>query len=769
MNKQLSDTLLLAIKYIEAENENSLRPYTKTITSFLIGAKKSPFYAFYSKHPDVCGRYPNATEIIVQTALISLELEGKLRSEVSKSGKTGYYLVKEKRKVTPTKKIEDKQDELYFYESANESEKKILRQFKKLVSELLPDHVLQNNKSTYGFAPTIYEGEYPKKRCWISRDSKTRKLNLKFKKEVTSSEKVLPLTNEKQITEAFRQLRVNYSTAYNEIEQIVNRIKNKDNFEDYVTTNLKDIDLMPHQKAGVELSQRYNRFAFFYDTGTGKTIMALEIIMQHHLQNKARFLIVAPKALIKNAWMEDSEHFKNMKLLPLSKNITKEDYARIYDRWEEMDGRTRWLTDESGNILEQVSSKFINEDLLPTLMQRADHFIINIDAIREPKKGNEFLNNIKCDGMIIDESAIIKNRDSGNAIRMRVFAKKMKYVYLLSGKPAPNSTIEYFPQMEIIDSETFNMTYDAFVNKYFKRVGFGKIVDKNDSTRKEVAKMVGNRSIVLLKEDCIKFPPATHRKISVELDSKTADFYSDIIWRFVAEIKDMNGKKIKVQPLSKLASIMKLREVASGFYLDKENKFQINMHKVNVIRDLIDEIGYDKNGIHNKVLIWCTFKHEIQTLENELSNDGFKVVTAYSETKSVDESVQEFQKGDADILIAHPQTLKYGVTLTNCHYCIFSSMSYSYDDYYQAHDRIYRKGQKELCVFYHILSEDTIDENIYKVVVDKANRSKIFESLVKSASKHGVKREIIDDALMADGVVKNTVVSVNQLEGYSSF
>ena len=42
----------------------------------------------------------------------------------------------------------------------------------------------------------------------------------------------------------------------------------------------------------------------------------------------------------------------------------------------------------------------------------------------------------------------------------------MKYVYLLSGKPAPNSTIEYFPQMEIIDPETFNMTYDAFVNKY---------------------------------------------------------------------------------------------------------------------------------------------------------------------------------------------------------------------------------------------------------------------------------------------------------------
>ena len=527
---------------------------------------------------------------------------------------------------------------------------------------------------------------------------------------------------------------------------------------------------MPHQKAGVELSNKYNRFAFFYDTGTGKTIMSLEIMMQKHLKQNARFLVVAPKALIKNAWMDDSEHFKNMKLLPLSKNITKEDYARIYDRWEEMEGREKWLTDDEGNILDNVSNKFVNEDLLPDLMNRADHFIINIESIREPKKGNEFLSKINCDGLIIDESVIIKNRESENAKRMRVFAKnkKMKYVYILSGKPAPNSTIEYFPQMEIIDPETFNMKYSSFRNKYYKQVNFGKWVDKNDKTRKEVAKMVGNRSIIIQKEDCIKIPEATHKKISVELDSRTASFYKDIINRFVAEIIDMNGKKIKVRPLSKLASIMKLREVASGFYLNDNNSFQININKVNVIKDLVDDIGYDASGKHNKVLIWCTFKYEIKTLEKELSKLGYKVVTAYSETKSVDNSVYEFQKGDADILIAHPQTLKYGVTLTICHYCIFSSMSYSYNDYYQAHDRIYRKGQEKHACFYHIISENTIDETIYKVVIDKADKSKIFERLLKSASKYGVSRNLILNALDADNDVKNAVMNYNDLEGYLS-
>jgi hypothetical protein len=52
------------------------------------------------------------------------------------------------------------------------------------------------------------------------------------------------------------------------------RIKKNDRFDEYET----DTDgLLSHQKAGSILADRYNRFAFFYDTGTGKTIMALEI------------------------------------------------------------------------------------------------------------------------------------------------------------------------------------------------------------------------------------------------------------------------------------------------------------------------------------------------------------------------------------------------------------------------------------------------------------------------------------------------------------
>lgn len=844
--RKLDELTFLAITYIERENDRSMKPYAKTIASFIMGAKSSPFYQFFKKHKDVCGAATTRiSEEMILDSLSRLERQGKITKESAKNGKYlfastqntirkkkaasktrakvsiskpklekgGYFVtynsrsnkmahvgiiksIDKKEKIivdaTNRKKYsldmarpmskeeylyffkllkEGKPDEperkrdtarttknrqetgevVLFYESCNDAERKILRKFKALVEQLLPDHKLQNNRNTYGFSPIEYDDEFPKKRCWIARDKKSRKLILKFKKTPESSEKELPLNSDRQVTEALRQLRVAYSTSAQEIESIVKRIKNKDTFNDYHSDNLKDIELMPHQKAGVELSNEYDRFAYFYDTGTGKTIMALEIMARKHMLDRARFLVVAPKALIKSAWMDDSLHFKGMKLLPLSKNITKEDYARIYDEWRLMDGKPRSLTDEEGNLLEKFSSKFIDEYVLPDLMSKADHFIINIDAIREPKDGNKLLKEIRCNGLIIDESVIIKNRSSGNATRMRVFAKKMKYVYLLSGKPAPNSTVEYFSQMELVDPETFNMTYGSFVSKYYKIVGRSKLVDKNDRTRKEVAKMVANRSIIVAKEDCIELPPTMHKKITVELDNDTKEFYRNVMQQFVAEIIDMEGKEVKVNQLNRLASIMKLREIASGFYLDNNNSHRINRHKVNAIKDLVEEIGYDKYGKHNKIIIWCNFKYEIKILEDELKKEGYKVVTAYSEnSKTLDDNISSFKNGDADIMIAHPQTLKYGVTFVKCHYCIYSSMSYSLDDYKQSHDRIYRKGQKELCIFYHMLSEDTIDENIYKVVVDKANKAKIFESLVKSASKHGIKREDINKALQVN-------------------
>ena len=115
-------------------------------------------------------------------------------------------------------------------------------------------------------------------------------------------------------------------------ESIKERIKAKDSFDEVEVNNTK---ILNHQKAGFLLAQRYNKFAFFYDTGTGKTFMSLSIIKDKQEKNDAHFLILCPKAIIKTAWMEDcAEYFPEIRILPISNNFFFEDCNPVYDRWE---------------------------------------------------------------------------------------------------------------------------------------------------------------------------------------------------------------------------------------------------------------------------------------------------------------------------------------------------------------------------------------------------------------------------------------------------
>ena len=85
--------------------------------------------------------------------------------------------------------------------------------------------------------------------------------------------------------------------------------------------------LMNHQRAGVLLAERFNYYAFFYDTGTGKTILSLQIIQNKIRENGAVFLVLCPKSIIQTAWMDDCQnHFPKLRLLPLAGGYDPEDY-----------------------------------------------------------------------------------------------------------------------------------------------------------------------------------------------------------------------------------------------------------------------------------------------------------------------------------------------------------------------------------------------------------------------------------------------------------
>ncbi|MBR5280643.1 MAG: DEAD/DEAH box helicase [Clostridia bacterium] len=519
---------------------------------------------------------------------------------------------------------------------------------------------------------------------------------------------------------------------------IKNRIKADDGFEEVKTD---DDFLFNYQRAGLLLSERYNKFAFFFDTGTGKTIMTLSVIKKKFKENNARFLIIAPKAIIRTAWMEDSErYFPTLKIAPLSSTFYFSDYKALYDRWVEkgLVSKNQIIPQkEWGHVAdyeiwtEEILEK--KQELVEKVINIADHYIVNIERFR--MNPDEYIDNYYIDGLIIDESAILKNPGSKSAKEMFHSADSFDYIYLLSGKPAPNNSTEYYAQMKLVDPNAFSMPFQTFKKQFFTGSG-SKTTFISSAHEKKVADLISRRSLTISKEDCISLPDVLHEKINIELPHNIMKKYIKLFNDCIIEIKKQDNQRTKANMFystsCRLAVFTKLREVASGFMMD-EYKQIADLHdkKIEAIVVLAER------NIDEQMVIWCQFEHEIKSIERALQPYG-KVVTAYGKTKNIDQSIKQFQNKEAKYIIAHPKSIKYGVTFTNCCISVYYAMSYSAEDYYQSRDRIYRYGQKRNCTYYYLLSKGTIDEIMYDCVLNKMSYAEVFAEIIKRAAKHGI-------------------------------
>ena len=554
----------------------------------------------------------------------------------------------------------------------------------------------------------------------------------------------------------------NKDVEYN--NSIKRRIKARDSFDEVESNN---DELLNHQKAGLLLASKYDKFAFFYDTGTGKTVMSLSIIKEKQDKEDARFLIIAPKAIIKSAWLEDQkDFFPDLKIFPLSNNISLKDIYELYCLWVENKSisptkqiKAAWkdaLADidfYSDDFEELFDRKYAAIDTVKKYMEEnADHYLINIEKFRYDP--DAIMDNYEVNGLIFDESAILKNPSSKTSQTMFTYADDFDYIYLLSGKPAPNNSTEYYAQMRLVDPNTFNMSFNNFKSRFF--VGSGSKTQLiSDNAEQKVAQMIAVRSLIVSKEDCLDLPEMFHETKQFDLPSNIMEQYNKLLKKSVFELKEKDKKKTYYSTACKLAVFTKLRQVASGFLIDAYGSVnKLHDKKLEELKKIIEE------NRESQIIIWCQFKEEIKDVENALSEYG-RVVTAYGGTKNIDQSIKQLKNGEAKYIVAHPKSIKYGVTFTKCNIAIYYSMSYSAEDYYQSRDRIHRLGQDRICTYYYIQARDTIDEVMYKAVKDKMSYADLFSMIIKHAAKHGIDYQSFvpeDAATVEDELISTQIV-----------
>jgi SNF2 family DNA or RNA helicase len=440
-------------------------------------------------------------------------------------------------------------------------------------------------------------------------------------------------------------------------------------------------------------------YAYFLDTGTGKTLATLSILNKH---SDIKWVVVCPKSIMKTAWRDDAKKFyHHLKLFVWDRDTKKDALLDVVSSW--------------GVVLPHRLSK---EEMFFELAKQADIVVINPEqfVIHAEKLVDRV-------GLIIDESTTIKNPSANITKKVKAFADHCDRVYILSGEPIPNGLEDYYSQISTLDQSILGGSYTGFKSRYFIPCGYqGYDIRPRPGAEDEIAGKVSKIAYFVKKEDCLDLPEKTYLTKEFTLPPDARNLYSKMYSDFLADIK---GEDLLLVG-SKAAAIMKLRQIVSGFIIDAEGKVHgIHKTRLNLLQETLDEIG------KHQVIIWAQFREEIRQIADMLKDAGKTVCTANGDTKDLQDSIDGFKSGKYQYIICHPSSVKFGVTFTNCSYAVYYSYSYNYEEYYQSHDRIYRLGQSKPCTYITLKAERTIDDIMLRAVKEKAGLSQFVTSLIR--------------------------------------
>ncbi len=146
------------------------------------------------------------------------------------------------------------------------------------------------------------------------------------------------------------------------------------------------------------------------------------------------------------------------------------------------------------------------------------------------------------------------------------------------------------------------------------------------------------------------------------------------------------------------------------------------------------------NSLNEQCLIWCDMNDESKMLSKLIDNSVEVKGSDKPEHKS--NAMLGFSDGSIKNLVTKPSIAGFGMNWQNCHNMIFTGLSDSYEQFYQAVRRCWRFGQKEEVNVWIVISakEGCVKKNIERKQADFEKMQKAMIELTKDITKKELKK-----------------------------
>lgn len=345
--------------------------------------------------------------------------------------------------------------------------------------------------------------------------------------------------------------------------------------------------------------------------------------------------------------------------------------------------------------------------------QKAQIYLINYERLEE------IIDLDFCDVVVFDEITRAKNH---NSKRIKTFRPKLSHHrrWGLTGTPRPNSLLEIFSQIRLLDDgERLGANYNTFKRKFFYPTDYMEYDwQPREGSELEIYGRIADLTLVLQSSDYLDIPDTKVEDVSVSLPLPAARLYKTLEAEFLSVI---NGKNIVASNAAVLVN--KLLQVCGGSIYTEDGETE-HLHEAKII-----ELKTLIRRINEPVIVACQYVHEAARV-----CDLIKGAVHASSVKGNLEA--EWNSGRIPVLVSNPASLGHGLNLQQGgRTIIWYSPTWSRELYDQFNGRVARKGQSKMPQIYRLLCPSTMDEVVIESLRDKGEAQSAMLRIMSNYKK----------------------------------
>lgn len=417
------------------------------------------------------------------------------------------------------------------------------------------------------------------------------------------------------------------------------------------------------------------------DMGLGKTVITLTALWQLTLDSfdVSRVLVIAPKRVAEDTW---------------PKELAK---------WEHLTGLTSSLV--LGSAAERKAA----------LQKKAFLYIINRENVTWLVKNHYW----DFDMVVIDELSSFKSNKAERFKAMKKVRPMVNRIVGLTGTPAPNTLLDLWPQMYLIDmGQRLGRFVGGFRDRFFLPDKRNREIiysyKPREGAEDAIYALISDICISMKAADYLDMPERIDNRIEVSMSPKERKLYDTFQKDMVLSIGDEELDATNAAALSN-----KLLQMANGAVYGEDKKvIPIHDRKLDALEDLVEAA----NGKPLLVAYW--YKHDLQRIKAR-----FKNARCIDTAKDID----DWNAGKIPLALIHPASAGHGLNLQDggCT-IVWFGLTWSLELYQQLNARLWRQGQKHTVVIHHIVTKGTHDEDVMRALENKDTRQSALIEAVRA-------------------------------------